>query len=329
MKKIILALLALSIVGGVAWTFRAKLAKPPGAFGRVIEASEGPIEETIDATGAVAPLNRVEIKPPISGRIERLLVEEGTRVQAGQALAWMSSSDRAAILDAALAKGPQEHKKWQDAYKPTPILAPLSGVVILRNAVVGQTVDVGTVLFAMSDTLIVLAQVDESAIGKVRLGMPVRIWLDAYPDEKVPAGVSDILFEGKNVSNVITYGVKVKPERVPDFFRSQMTANVSFIVRRKANAVLLPAAAVKELPDGSRRVLIPGPEGKPVPRAVETGVENGESVEIVSGLRPGDAVLLTRGRYKPQQAIETSPLMPGRRPNAQVQGQAPSQRRNP
>src|SRR2546430_2143829 len=97
---------------------------------------QGSIENKVQDTRQVAPLNRVEIKPPIQGRIEQLLVDEGSRVNSGQILAYMSSSDRAAILDSARAKGPAEVKYWQDAYKPTPIVAPLSGVIILRNVVV-------------------------------------------------------------------------------------------------------------------------------------------------------------------------------------------------
>src|SRR6185369_15253119 len=101
--------------------------------------------------------NRVEIKPPISGRIEQLLVEEGQKVQAGQILAWMSSTDRAAILDAARAQGPEVFAKWQDDYKPTPVVSPLSGVVILRNVVVGQTVDSSIVVYALADVLMAYA----------------------------------------------------------------------------------------------------------------------------------------------------------------------------
>lgn len=310
MKKSIAVVLALAALSAGGWIYRSKFAKKERAPARLIEATEESIEDSIDATGSVAPLNRVEVKPPISGRIEQLLVDEGDEVKAGQILAWMSSSDRAAILDAARAKGPEELKHWQDSYKPTPIVSPLSGAVILRNAVVGQTVDVGTVLFAMSDTLIVLAQVDESSIGKVKLGMAVRIWLDAYPDRKVPGKVFDILYEGKNVSNVITYGVKVKPERVPDFFRSQMTANVRFILLKKGRAVLVPSTAVKDLPDGTKQVLVPGPDGAPEPRAVRTGLEDGDRVEIVEGLEAGDQLFISRGRYKPQGDLATSPLMP-------------------
>jgi macrolide-specific efflux system membrane fusion protein len=52
------------------------------------------------------PQNRLEIKPPIAGRAEEVLVNEGELVKAGQIIAWMSSTDRAALLDAARAQGP-------------------------------------------------------------------------------------------------------------------------------------------------------------------------------------------------------------------------------
>jgi macrolide-specific efflux system membrane fusion protein len=310
-----------------AWACRGKFSKPSRSGGRVLKAELGSIEETVEATGAVAPLNRVEIKPPISGRVERLLVEEGASVKAGDVIAWMSSSDRAAILDAARAKGPEELKHWEDAYKPTPIVSPMSGVIILRNAVVGQAVDAGTVVFAMSDTLIVVAQVDESEIARVRRGMRARITLDAFPDKSVPGEVFDVLFEGKNVSSVITYGVKVRPLPVPSFFRSQMTANVSFIVRRKDRAVVLPSSALIETPEGVKQVCIPGPQGQELHLSVRTGIESGDRVEIVSGLQAGERYLAARSKYSPQSAPQSSPLtFMGRRP-PESSGTAPRPKR--
>src|SRR6185369_1195320 len=99
------------------WKFHGKSGRRAAGETRVVQVTQGPIERTIETTGEVTPLNRVEIKPPISGRIEKLLVDEGDKVRHGQILAWMSSSDRAAILDAARAKGSNEEKKWQEAYK--------------------------------------------------------------------------------------------------------------------------------------------------------------------------------------------------------------------
>lgn len=284
---------------------------------RVVQAHRGPVELTVDATGVVSPLNRVEIKPPIAGRIEDIRVAEGSRVDKAQVLAWMSTTDRAAILDAARAQGPEALKRWDDVYKPTPISAPLAGEIILKNIVVGQTVDQSSVLFALSDRLIVLAQVDEVDIGRVTEGLPARITLDAYPNMSIPGKVFNILHEGKNVSNVITYGVKVSPEKTPPFFRSQMTANVRFVLQRRESALLVPAAAVQDR-NGVKQVLVPGAGGKPATREVTTGLENGESVEILTGLNEGDSVLVVRKKYTPQKGESSSPLVlsPGRRSGA-------------
>jgi macrolide-specific efflux system membrane fusion protein len=294
---------------------------------RTVTVTEGAIEQTVEATGSVSPLNRVEIKPPISGRIEKLLAKEGDSVEVGQILAQMSSSDRAAILDAARAQGPEELKRWEDSYKPTPIVAPLSGVIILRNAVVGQTVDPGNILFAMSDTLVVLAQVDESDIGQVKAKMPARITLDAFPKQTIMGMVFDILYEGKNVSNVITYGVKIRPEKTPIHFRSQMTANVSFIVQSKSRAVLIPPSVVRELPNGKKEVLVLGPGGTPIQREITTGIESNETLEVLSGLRVGEQVIVTRGKYLPQQGPQASPLTFGGKPSS-GSGKAPRPRKS-
>jgi len=310
-------------LGGGGWVLKNKLSKPVRADSVAVKAAEAPIEQVVEATGSVAPYHRVEIKPAFSGRIEKLLVKEGDRVSQGQIIAWMSSTDRAAILDAARSQGPNELKKWEDAYKPTPIVAPLPGIIILNNTVEGQTIDPSVVIYAMSDILIVIGQVDESDIGRIRIGMPARITLDSYPDKKDQAKVFDILYEGKNVSNVIQYQVKIKLDQLPPYYRSQMTANISFILRRKDKALLVPASAVREK-DGVRQVLTPSPEpgGKDVWREVKTGIENDTSVEIVSGLAAGDTVLIRQARYVPQSAAASSPLAMGGRPSG-PSGQAP------
>jgi len=175
----------------------------------------------------------------------------------------------------------------------------------------------------MSDILVVIAQVDESDIGRIHLGMPARITLDSYPDQKDNAKVFDILYEGKNVSNVIQYQVKIKLDQLPAYYRSQMTANISFILQRKDKALLVPAGAVREK-DGVRQVLTPNPEPgeKDVWREVKTGIENDLSVEIVSGLSAGDTVLIRQAKYVPQSAAASSPLSMGGRPSGPT-GQAP------
>lgn len=275
----------------------------------IVKARVGPIADTIDAEGAVAPFHRIEIKATMSGRMEKLLAVEGDKVKRGQIIAWMSSADRAAILDSAQAQGPDDYKEWEKTYLATPVIAPLPGVIILNNVVEGQTVDPSVVIYAMSDVMIVVAQVDESDIGRVHVGMPAQIILDAYPDRKVMGKVFDILSEGKNVSNVIQYTVKIRPEQVPAYYRSQMTANISFIVSQKQKALLVPAEAVRER-DGDRQVLVPGsgPDAREEWVDVQTGIENDKWIEIVDGLSPGDSVVIRRPRFTRQQAFQSSPF---------------------
>src|SRR5262249_40126931 len=149
----------------------------------------------------IQPQNRLEIKPPIGGRIEKILVEEGHIVKTGDILAIMSSTDRAALLDAARMQGAEALKSWDDVYKATPLLAPIDGEVIVKSVNPGQTVTPTDDVVVLSDRLIVQAQVDETDIGKVKLGQAAAISLDAYPKIHVRGTVDHIYYESKVVSN--------------------------------------------------------------------------------------------------------------------------------
>ena len=72
--------------------------------------------------------------------------------------------------------------------------------------------------------------------------------------------------------------------------------------------------------------MVPDPQGKPVPRAVQVGLETGDQAEIVSGVADGEKVLVTRKRYTPQAQAASSPLvMTGPR---QGQSQSSGRRNN-
>ncbi|MDD2773068.1 MAG: efflux RND transporter periplasmic adaptor subunit [Elusimicrobiales bacterium] len=309
MKKIIVIAAVLLAAGAGWWFYSHKKVSGKSPF-QPVTARRGDITEIVDTTGDVEPFNRVVVKPGVGGRVDRLLVEEGDKVQRGQILAYLSSTDRVAIMDAARAKGPDELAKWEDTYKPTPVLSPLDGTVILRGVVQGQTIDTATQMFALSDDLIVVAQVDESDIGRIKEKQRAVITLDAYPGKKTEGTVFQILHEGVSVSNVITYNVKIRPDRVPANFKSEMSANIKVIINRKKGVVLLPITAITENPDGTRSVYKRA-EGakKPEPVKITTGIEDGENAEILSGVDEGETVYY-RG-YVPQQAsASSSPFMP-------------------
>ncbi len=300
---------------GTKW-FGTKEEKP--AY-RPVQVTRGDIQVSVLATGVVQPENRLEIKPPVGGRMDQILIEEGQAVKKGQVLAWLSSTERAALLDAARAKGPDELTHWEGLYKPTPLIAPLDGVMIAKNVESGQTVTAQDAVLVMSDRLIVKASVDETDIGRIQLKQKARITLDAYPDKLVKAHVDHIAYEAKTVNNVTTYEVDVLPEEDADFMRSGMTANVTFFVAGKKEVLILPAEGVSQA-DSRTTVLLPDPSGrkKPVPQEVTIGITDGKRVEIVSGLKESDTVLVPVLRVPRSGERQTNPFSPmGNRPSGQ------------
>lgn len=271
------------------WSWR-RSATPPTEK-REFTLQRGDLELTILSTGSVQPENRLEIKPPIPGRIETVLVKEGARVQKGQILAWMSSTERAALLDSARAKGPEELKRWEDLYRATPVMAPISGMIIRRNVESGQTFASTDAILVMSNRLTVKAQVDETDIAKIKLRQPATLVLDAYPSQKIPAHVDQIAFEAKTVSNVTTYVVDVLPEQTPETMRSGMTANVTFLISSKKNVLLIPVEAIRNERGRSFALVKKSQESNPTEVTLELGESDGRRTEVLSGLQEGDRVL--------------------------------------
>lgn len=252
---------------------------------------KGSIKTAITTVGEVIPRNRLEIKPPIGGRVEQVLVKEGNNVSKGQTIAWMSSSDRATLIDAARAKGEEELKYWEEVYKPAPVIAPLSGFIIKRSVEPGQSVTVSDAIIVMADRLIVKAQVDETDIGKISDGQKVVLTLDAYPNKEIEGIVEHIAYESETINNVNIYEVDVIPSRVPSFFKSGMSASAKFILSDNSNALLLPSDAVKKF-KGASYVLSDKKNGKIIPVQIETGTDDGTNTEIISGLSEGDTVVI-------------------------------------
>lgn len=257
----------------------------------IVKVEKGDILASISSTGTVMPRNRLEIKPPLAGRIEEVLVNEGDKVTAGQTLLWMSSNERASLLDAARSKGEEEIKYWQQVYKPAPIIAPLDGFIILRGVEPGQSVTVSDAVLVMADKLIVKAQVDETDLSRIKLGQKVEIILDAFNQNKINGRVLHIAYESQTVNNVVVYEIDVIPDYVPEFFRSGMSASVNFIQSEKKGVMVLPIKAIRKRGDRTF-VFVKDKDDKISTKQIEIGQENTENIEVVSGLSLGEEVVV-------------------------------------
>ena len=311
--KIGFTILAVIIVASV-FMLKIKGKESNSEVTKEISPTIGTIQTFISTTGTVLPKNRLEVKPPVNGRIESILVQEGENVKTGQTLAWMSSTDRAALLDAAEAKGEEELKYWKDVYKPIALLSPINGEVIVATTQPGQTVTTNDAVIVLSDHLITRAQVDETDIGKIKLGQEAVITLDAYPDKKINAAVEHIYYESQTVNNVTIYNVDLLPKDMPEFFRSGMNATVDFKSEGKESALLLPVDAVHK-EKGEAYVYLKAQEEANVPfkRTVKLGITDDKNFEILSGVEASDIIVVKVKKYSlPKNSTGTNPFMPAR-----------------
>ncbi len=313
-KSLVFIVIGILIVSVLGWFFLKGKSVDFSESQKIINPHYGTIQTIITTTATVLPKNRLEIKAPVSGRMEQILVQEGDLIKTGQILAWMSSTDRAALLDAARGEGQAEYKKWVDVYKAIPLLATIDGQVIVATTQPGQTVTTTDAVLVLSDHLIIRAQVDETDIGRVKMDQNAVVTLDAYPDTKIKAVVDHIYYESTTVNNVTIYSVDLQPKEIPAFFRSGMNANVDFIVQSKDNLLLLPIAAINKNGDHNFVFLVGTDSNKPIQQEVQTGFSDDKNIEIVSGLKEDDNVVIKLKNFsinKPKGG--SNPFMPAGR----------------
>jgi len=270
------------------------------------------IKVTLVANGTIQPRNRIEVKPPISGRIEAILVKEGEEVRKGHILAWMSSTDRATLLDSARMKGEKDLAQWETFYKPIPLIAPMEGTVIAKKMEAGQVVNSTEGILVMSDKLIIRVDVDETDVGQLKLDQEADITFDMYPGEKLEAKVYRIAYESKINNSVVTYEVGLEPHTTPLFMKSGMSVTTKFIVATSTNTLVVPAVAIQQI-NGQSALLTQSSSrsGQPATNMVQIGITDGQKTEIKSGIKEGEKVLLTTVKPLDKKNPEkTNPLSP-------------------
>ncbi len=276
----VVLLLALGVIGWIV--LYSKSGKPEYQY---VKVERGPLRVTLRESAVVQPEHRLTVTPPIPGRVDSIEVSNGVAVKQGQVLAWISSTDRAALMDAARAAGGKEVDFWKDVYKPAPLIAPLDGHIISTAVVPGQVVVTAQTVFTMSDHLIVQANVDETDLDQVSLDQAVEITFDSFPDVHLTGKVHEIAFDATTVNNVTTYVVNIYLDKIPDYIRSGISANVYLLISDRKDVLRVPTAAIT--PEGNVLV-VRAPGQPPESQKVTQGLSDGSWTEILSGLGEGD-----------------------------------------
>src|SRR3954462_2070992 len=139
------------------------------------------------------------------------------------------------------------------------VVAPMDGIVLTKNVEIGESItsgvssfNAGTVLFSVADVskMIVKAGVNEVDIGKIRVGMPVKVTLDAYPKTAFQGRIERIAPAVRIDDKVRVFDVEVRLDAQGRELRSGMTANIEVKGERKEKVLTVPVESVFQRDDG-------------------------------------------------------------------------------
>jgi HlyD family secretion protein len=178
----------------------------------------------------------------------------------------------------------------------TRIVAPIGGVVASVSTEEGETVAASfaaPTFVTLLDLarLEVWAYVDETDIGRIRVGQQARFTVDTYGDDEFEGRVTAVYPKAEIRDNVVNYVTLVRFEPPRDrTLRPEMTTTVRIALETRENVLALPIRAVRR--DGSRTFVLSRRGDAIERRLVTTGSRDESYWEIVEGLREGDEVLI-------------------------------------
>ncbi len=170
----------------------------------------------------------------------------------------------------------------------TIIRSPIAGVVTTQDAKLGEIATTGSPLISVitASNLQIESNVPEVDIGKITVGNPVDITLDAFSGEHFSGHVVAVDPAETIVDGVVNYKITVSFDQKQEKIKSGLTANLRIETLRKEGALTLPQYAILENDNGSFVRITENGETKEVPVTIGIRSTNG-TVEILSGVTEG------------------------------------------
>ena len=294
----------------------------PVEIGAVIE---GDIAAYFTGTATVEAEEETEVVAKVGGVIERILVEEGDRVTAGQVIAKLDDEKIAVQLEqakASLARLENNYRRNEDLHakqlvstevfqqakydyeqqkaawdlarlelRYTDIRTPIGGVVAERLVKVGNMILPNQPVYRVTglDPLIAVLHVPEKQLPRLRVGQEARLRIDALPDREFAGRIERI----SPVVDPATGTVKVTVEThdPSGLLRPGMFARIKVVYDVHECTVLAPKDAI--LAEDRESAVFVVQDSIAVRRFVTVGFINTTHVEILEGLSPGDTLVTT------------------------------------
>ena len=282
------------------------------------------IYATYAATATITSDADAPVVAKVPGEIVALLVEEGDWVEAGQVLARLDGERVRLEMLAAKAnveKAKKEYKRNTDlhqrglvstsmfeglkydlaaleasyeltqlSYDYSNIRATISGVVSAREVKLGQNLALGQTAFRITDTsdLVAYLQIPQAELAKFQAGHSATLNVASMPGTEFPATIARIspTIDTRNGTFRATAVIdNTLGELAPGMF-----GRFTISYEKHANALVIPLHAL--LDEDEQTTVYVVSNGAVVRRVVETGIESGGRVEILSGLQDDDLVVV-------------------------------------
>jgi HlyD family secretion protein len=186
------------------------------------------------------------------------------------------------------------------------IQAPANGQLIGRNVEVGDVVQAGKVLMTLSPegAMQLVVQIDEKNLRLMALGQQALASADAYPQLLFKA---QVVYINPGI-NAQTGAVEIKLDVLEpqQNLKQDMTVSVDLVVARKPQVLALQVGRVNEISGASPWVWLVQ-SGHVVRRPVRLGLRGGAWVEVLEGLREGDAVITSPIALREGQRVRVQP----------------------
>lgn len=300
------------------------------------------IARTLELTGSVTATRIARLAAPVEGPVQNCRVREGDHVRPGQQVVVIGRSrgaealltaaqqalseqsqelsrvkqlvDNGAVpgaqLDAARSKyenARAQFAKAKESAEDYSITAPWAGVVSKVAVADGDFVAPRTTLVEIYDphSLVVQVATPEAQSTQMREKMPVRVELDAYPGKTFKGEVSRVYpqLDIRMRTRAVEVSLLDPVDLIPGMF-----ARTQVLLEQAAQAVVVPAEALRVSPKGGRMAFVLE-DGKAVLRKLETGIEAEGKVQVLQGIAPGEQVLVA-GHEKIKDGAAVS-VVPG------------------
>jgi len=234
------------------------------------------IEDYLTLVGSVKAMGEAVLYPRVAGKLLRNLLTEGDTVNKDQAVALVERDEPGVV------------------YEPAPVPSTLSGVIgrIYQDAGANVTAQTPIALVVSQGQVRVVVDVPERYMGKVFIGQPANIKVDAFPDMRFSGKVYRVspVVDTQTRSTVI----ELLADNSSGRLKSGMFSEVRLVVGAKAGAVAVPSSAILG-ENGDNYIFLPI-NNLAVRRAVKTGIANEDYTQVASGLKAGEE-LITFGLY--------------------------------